>query len=433
MKKRIIIAIAVILAIAISVVIPVPLHAHYDGGTREYVALSYKIVKWNRLTEDGTYSETRTYWGGRRWMSVDELWESEKNNAQKKFLAKVVAVGEESTVVEPLLCESELAWGKNLTLATKTLSDIGVTVGDLVEIIYVGSYSEEINDISWRRPQPSRNKKFTGFWVDTRSSESIDDSESSCAIVTDIYSDCFFVGFTGKASYKMKVNGVLPTDICIGDTIFFSYKNAYLDKLSNRAVADFVSMKIGSLDFDTTVVYKPVIYLYPQEEMEIHVALDLNGEFVCTYPAYDNGWNVTASPDGTIKDKDGQTYNYLYWEAAISAQYDMSRGFCVKGEKTAEFLEYALDKLGLNRREANEFIVYWLPLMQNNQYNLISFQTSAYTDAAELKISTTPDTLIRVFMAWQALDAFVEIEEQELSSPVREGFAIVEWGGTEIQ
>jgi len=433
MKKKVVIAIVVTLAIVLSFLIPIPLSAYCDGGTREYAALSYKIVKWNRLTEDGTYSATRTYWGGRRWMSVDELWESEKHNAEKKFLAKVVELGEERATVEPLPCENESALGKNISFATKTLADIGVAAGQLVEIIYVGSPSEEINAISWKRPEASRDKKFDGFWVDEQSNERIDDSDSSRAIVTDVYSDCFFVGFTGKASYKMKVNGTLPEDVCIGDVIFFSYKNAYLDRVSNRAVSDFVSMKIGSLDFDTSVVYKPVIYLYPENDTEIYVGLDLNGEFVCTYPLYDNGWNVIASPDGTLKDRDGQIYNYLYWEADISAQYDMSKGFCVKGEETSLFLEYALDKLGLNRKEANEFIVYWLPLMQNNPYNLISFQTSAYTDAAELKINPAPDTLIRVFMAWQALDAFVEIEEQELSCPMREGFTVVEWGGTEVK
>ena len=44
----------------------------------------------------------------------------------------------------------------------------------------------------------------------------------------------------------------------------------------------------------------------------------------------------------------------------------MTEGFCVKGEDTAAFLEDALSKLGLNRKEANEFIVYWLPLMEQN-------------------------------------------------------------------
>ena len=111
----------------------------------------------------------------------------------------------------------------------------------------------------------------------------------------------------------------------------------------------------------------------------------------------------------------------------------MSKGFCVKGEDTAKFLETALSDLGLNRREANEFIVYWLPLMEQNTYNIISFQTDVYTNSAELTVNPNPDTLIRVFMAWQASDRLVDLPEQELTAPERTGFTVVEWGGTQIK
>lgn len=126
------------------------------------------------------------------------------------------------------------------------------------------------------------------------------------------------------------------------------------------------------------------------------------------------------------------TEDVIYTES-WSPQYDMSKGFCVKGEETAVFLEDALAKLGLNRREANEFIVYWLPLMEQNEYNIISFQTDIYTEAAQLKVNPAPDTLIRVFMAWQASETAVDLPEQELTAPERNGFTVVEWGGTELK
>ncbi|MBQ7769445.1 MAG: hypothetical protein IJ403_11285 [Oscillospiraceae bacterium] len=181
------------------------------------------------------------------------------------------------------------------------------------------------------------------------------------------------------------------------------------------------------------VAYKPVIYLYPENETDVSVKLILDGKLTCTYPTYNTGWQVTAAPDGTLTDAKGQTYNYLYWEGETNTQWDMTEGFCVKGEDTAAFLEEALEKLGLNRKEANEFIVYWLPLMEQNRYNIISFQRDIYTDAATLKVDPAPDTLIRVFMTWKASDAFVELPEQELTSPERSGFTVIEWGGTEVQ
>lgn len=177
---------------------------------------------------------------------------------------------------------------------------------------------------------------------------------------------------------------------------------------------------------------KPVIYLYPEQGEEVSVRLDYDGKLTCTYPEYDNGWHVTAAPDGRITDENGQEYNYLYWEGETEQEYDFSEGFCVAGEDTAEFLEEALDRLGLTRREANEFIVYWLPRMEQNEYNLISFQSEAYTDHARLSIQPEPDTVIRVFMAYKPVENEQEIPEQTLAAPERSGFAVVEWGGCEL-
>ena len=179
---------------------------------------------------------------------------------------------------------------------------------------------------------------------------------------------------------------------------------------------------------------KPVLYLYPEKETEVKVRLDYDGELTCTYPACgEEGWTVTAAPDGTLTDAKGQTYNYLYWEGLSDGDYDFSQGFCVPGADTAAFLEKSLAKLGLTRREANEFIVYWLPRMEASAYNLIAFQEEAYTDRAKLAITPTPDSLLRVFMAWRPLTEPVEIPEQDLPAFNRTGFAAVEWGGAELR
>ena len=179
---------------------------------------------------------------------------------------------------------------------------------------------------------------------------------------------------------------------------------------------------------------KPVIYLYPEEEMRVNVTLDYDVRLTSTYPSYEDGWTVDAAPDGTLTDPDtGRQYYCLFWEGMTDTEYDFSTGFCVAGVDTAAFLEGALADLGLTEKEANEFIINWLPKMEGNAYNLISFQQEAYTDSAVLTIDPVPDTLIRVFMAWQGLDEPVEVQPQSLTAPERVGFTAVEWGGTEIQ
>ncbi len=180
---------------------------------------------------------------------------------------------------------------------------------------------------------------------------------------------------------------------------------------------------------------KPVIYLYPEEETDVSVQVDFNsnGELTCTYPEYDNGWNVTAMPDGTLYDKDGKEYYCLYWEGEGEYNLDFSEGFCVKGEDTADFLREKLMHMGLTARETNEFIIYWLPIMQENPYNIITFHTDDYVNAVPLTVSPIPDSVIRVFMTFRASNSEVAIPIQTLPQYERNGFAVVEWGGGEIK
>ena len=178
---------------------------------------------------------------------------------------------------------------------------------------------------------------------------------------------------------------------------------------------------------------KPVIYLYPEQETTVSVSLDYAGTLTATYPAYENGWTVTAEPDGMLYDENGNEYSYLFWEGENNTDYDFSKGFCVAGADTADFLREKLAEIGLTPREYNEFIVYWLPKMQDNPYNLISFQSEAYTDAAKLDIDPTPDSVLRVFMAWKPLGRPQTIEPQTFTSFARDGFTVVEWGGCEVK
>ena len=57
---------------------------------------------------------------------------------------------------------------------------------------------------------------------------------------------------------------------------------------------------------------KPVIYLYPEQKTMVSVSLDYAGTLTATYPAYEDGWHVTAEPDGTLYDEAGNEYSYLF-------------------------------------------------------------------------------------------------------------------------
>lgn len=434
--KKVLICLLAVLLLAAVLFTPIPGSSYEDGGTREYTALTYKIVAWNRLFADGIYEATKVYWLPDNFRDIDSLWLEEAQNVVHKCVATVLELSGSYVLVQPVPGEDELLSSDRISFSCADLGDIGAEVGSTVEVHYRGGIMEsspaQIRAVKWAISGNKRHQAFTDPWLGDTATEPHPYDNSTDVYITEIYSNCFFAESVIPMPYRYKFNGALSEDWCVGDQVLCSYKNARYDDSSHRMEADLVSVAPSTFEIDPNACYKPVIYLYPEAETEVSVRLRLNGHLTCTYPAYNTGWQVTAAPDGTLTDSRGQTYNYLYWEGSTQAQWDMTKGFCVKGADTAAFLEDALERLGLNRKEANEFIVYWLPLMQDNPYNIISFQEARYTQAAGLDIHPAPDTLIRVFMTWGASDNYVNLEPQELTAPTRTGFTVVEWGGTEL-
>lgn len=183
---------------------------------------------------------------------------------------------------------------------------------------------------------------------------------------------------------------------------------------------------------DPDAVRKPVIYLYPEIAQDINVKVHFEGELTHTYPKYNasTGWNVTANPDGMLTEQtSGKAFSYLFWEGESSFQYTLDKGFVVEGKDVADFLDEKLALMGLNRREATDFVSYWLPELEKNDFNLIHFSTEEYTQNAALEITPTPETLIRVFMVYKPLENPIDIPTQELKKMSRKGYTVVEWGG----
>lgn len=184
---------------------------------------------------------------------------------------------------------------------------------------------------------------------------------------------------------------------------------------------------------DEIIVEKPIIYLYPEKEQEISVSFAHPEDLTITYPKYKDSWNVMARPDGTLTDlSTGRELYSLYYECRNCIPgVDFSEGFVVKGEDSAAFLEEKLEILGLNYKEAEEFIVYWLPRLEANPYNYIRFADKEEIDQLiPLTVSGNPDTMIRVLMEYMPLEQEISVKEQTLTPVERSGFTVVEWGGT---
>ena len=138
---------------------------------------------------------------------------------------------------------------------------------------------------------------------------------------------------------------------------------------------------------DELELKKPIIYLYPTATTSISVQLQKPENFTTTYPLYGDGWRVTAQPDGKLSDASGKQYYALYWEGKDTSPHDFSTGFYVTKDTAAHVLEKQLTKIGLNSRERNEFMIYWLPVLRDIGQSVIHFRL---TDELQSQSSARP-------------------------------------------
>ena len=73
-----------------------------------------------------------------------------------------------------------------------------------------------------------------------------------------------------------------------------------MKKLLSLALACLLLFSLSACRREKQIVgdEKPVIYLYPEQETDVRVTLDLAGELTCAYPAYGDGWRTSLSSTG---------------------------------------------------------------------------------------------------------------------------------------
>ncbi len=109
-------------------------------------------------------------------------------------------------------------------------------------------------------------------------------------------------------------------------------------------------------------------------------------------------------------------------------------GFVVPKDSIVQFLQNKLSQLGLKPHEYNEFIVFWTPYLAQNEWNFIHFRIGKEYDVISTnEVNPVPETEIRIFMDFKKVNAPFDIEPQEITTPTRKGFTLVEWGGAELK
>ncbi|HXY13210.1 MAG TPA: hypothetical protein VEI26_01780 [Terriglobales bacterium] len=176
---------------------------------------------------------------------------------------------------------------------------------------------------------------------------------------------------------------------------------------------------------------EPILYLYPEQEEKVEVKLGEDIAITNSYPAYHDGWLVSAQPDGEMMDLgSGRRLPYLFWEGHSYILPRETRGFVVKSSEVQAFLEETLPQLGLNAKETSDFCRAWCSKLNGSPYYFITFLDRSVVDRYyPLRIGPTPDTTIRVFMDFTPLSRPIDVQPLSLAPPVqRRGFTVVEWG-----
>ena len=195
---------------------------------------------------------------------------------------------------------------------------------------------------------------------------------------------------------------------------------------------------------------KPVIYVYddPSKAKSVTVKMPLGGTFTKIIPDFNTNhdtWIFSANKTGQIVSPGNtETFAYLYYSADIPGYEFNTRGWQVWWRDVENFFEEKLTKVGLNKKEKEDFIEYWKNEFEDNTLYFISFKFNKEIEKyIQLSFSENPKTLLRVIMEAYPLDqqlrkanyAWPEVgsrfDRDLLTSFERTGeFDVVEWWWT---
>lgn len=207
-----------------------------------------------------------------------------------------------------------------------------------------------------------------------------------------------------------------------------------------------LELEIYIPDFsEMIIVDKPVIYMYNESGvLDASVSLKTAYDLSFTYPKIqqDMKWDLTVQSEGVrVGDR---TYPYLFWEALMPGNEvalvngEGLYGEVIQTDSTVSYLENKLFDFGLNEREVTDFITFWGPKIMNWKYAVVQFQIDDEVDhIAQLDVVPVPDWKRRVYMVFSGSASFPDVEVIAPKSiediPTRNGFQVLEWGGSEVK
>lgn len=192
----------------------------------------------------------------------------------------------------------------------------------------------------------------------------------------------------------------------------------------------FIERLIGALKPSNQVgVYKPNIYFYAPESLEIDVEFLEEHLLTETIPEYAYGWGTIVCGDGKIICQD-ETYDFLFYESLADVElFEKETGWIIYADTRREQLLEVLALYEFNEKETADFMEFWMEKLEAGvDYVMYPQDTECVDRQMPIVIIPEPTEITRI---WFGFEKYVD---QEIATPqvepiVREGFTVVEWGG----
>ena len=173
---------------------------------------------------------------------------------------------------------------------------------------------------------------------------------------------------------------------------------------------------------------KPNIYIYPVNKIELDVSIRFpnGGSITASVPDYKGGWHIIVDSTGLINNK----YRFLFYESDVPNLCQYEKGWIVNGKSLAAFFNKNLQETGFLHDEINDFIDYWIPLIDSApSYAIYPQYSKELEKMIQIRFSKMPDNILRLsYVIKKIMNPELNIPEPTIPQFKRKGFTVTEWG-----
>jgi hypothetical protein len=176
------------------------------------------------------------------------------------------------------------------------------------------------------------------------------------------------------------------------------------------------------------VVYKPNIYIYPKQTLNLSVALSFpkGGRVVESIPTYRSGWNVTVTPEGKMNNQ----YDYLFYESEQPDEWQYKTGYTIARDSLEIFFNGNMKAYHFKANEIKDFVDYWIPLLTGHDYyHIYPQERPVIEELIKVRFSSAPEHFLRLFYVVKGTNTPSPLKPHAIGNTVpRTGYHAAEWG-----